>query len=371
MNTLSSRWTMTQAHEMLDPEATLAKICTGLSLISSPIKGVPEILELGIRELQAIYIQCKGESLPAGIDKVFRLFEAPLNEWWPQAIPYGDSPLIIFSEPSSLCMDFAVRGRLQLERQLDEIEEHVMLDILRESRLDPIYQHQYVTSRKYIINNPVVSEEKMMKLVVSGKLNSKIRRAYEPIPSNSIKDGYCYLCEYCGDALLWHQNSPICRNWKECCKKGKYANKAKLPVKNLLRVKRGILFFVTLPGKYELELQQKLKENSIDSELWPGVDQYDLGLTIQGKHWAIDVKASKAPKILGMTEAEKGFMSTIDGGPEWERAFYVIPDEYFHYRYISDFLLGAEISERKLKTMRYSVLSESGFIRLVETEQNA
>ena len=257
---------MTKIAKTLDPDATLAKICTGLSLISSPLRQVPEILDLGIRELQAIYIQQRGESLPAGIDKVFQLFESPLNEWWPKAIPYGDSPLIIYGEPSSLCMDYAVQNRLQLERQIDEIEELVMLDILRDSRVDPIYQHQYVMTRRHIISNPVVSEEQMMKLVVSGKLNSKIRRAYEPIPSNSIRDGYCYICEYCGDVLLWHQNSPICRNWKECQRKGKYAHKKKLPVKNLLRVKRGILFFVTLPGKYELELQQKLKEVSIDSE---------------------------------------------------------------------------------------------------------
>jgi hypothetical protein len=81
--------------------------------------------------------------------------------------------------------------------------------------------------------------------------------------------------------------------------------------------------FVSTPGRFELQLEEKLHNllGKDGVEMWPQYDQYDLRLTFSsGKIWAVDAKDWANPFLLARNTKE---FPTI---PLWDRAFFVFPD---------------------------------------------
>ncbi len=350
-------------------DEVMTKICTGLSTMLYPIKGMPLILELGIRELQALYILHFQESLPCGHDSLFKLFERPLQEWWPGDTPnFVTGTLVAFGQPTQLCMDFALAERFGLAQQLAEVDEQIMADILLDCRRDTkSLQKQYIASRQFLIENPTVKEAKLMSMCVSGKLHHKVQQAYEMLPSECILEGYVYFCHHCGDALAWQESNSFCRNWVVCQRKGKYRRKNRAKADGLLRVKRGIMAYVTIPGQPELALFRKLKQMGVEVDLWPGIDHYDLRLQFSdGAVWAIDVKTSKAPTVLGRKERENGLFPNYDDPfLRWNQAFYVIPTPYYDKFFSQRFTDGAGTSFHALATQNIYLVPMSKMVKQV------
>jgi hypothetical protein len=111
----------------------------------------------------------------------------------------------------------------------------------------------------------------------------------------------------------------------------------------MLRLKRGVMKYISVPGKLELEIHNYCCKHKVQSVLWPEMDKYDIGITFHnGDLWAIDAKAIKEPQFLKENIIRDGGFPNGD----YKRGFYVIPDVYAYDR--TDYL---DIINRQLERM--------------------
>ena len=354
----------------------LIKIATGLSILDYPVRDIPPILELGMRDLQVLNINRFAKALPPSRFELFELFETPLKKWWPGELPTsdGEESLLFMGQPTTFCMDWALE-RNGFFLQLAEIDEQVMAKFVDICRANPIsFQNLYVSTRKFLIEHPVVSQAELTRLISLNQVHSSMQSAYEEIPSECERDGYYYLCDYCGDALLWQDGNCHCRNWGVCEKQGRYSLHSKLKISpSIRRVKRGILAYIVVPGLPELDLVKQIQQLGLDVELWPNVDYVDIHINLPGDViWGLDVKATRSPRLLGEKEAKKensllnsGYYSENSG-----KAFYVIPDIYYDRSFLDQFCKGAKTKTGILKKRGIDLISTSKFLEVLKDRLN-
>jgi hypothetical protein len=87
---------------------------------------------------------------------------------------------------------------------------------------------------------------------------------------------------------------------------------------------------VARPGLTEVELQDALEDMGLEVEMWPAFDAYDLRIRFTDTIWAVDVKDWNNPIELAR------HAQYIPEKPNWDKAFYVFPDERKRQR--SDYL---------------------------------
>jgi hypothetical protein len=356
---------------MIEPDRVLSRIATGLSLLKRPATEFPDILELGVRDLQALIFLHGKDPLPASRFDLLLKMETPIQQWWPGALPNCEQNdvLLRFGEPSTFCMEWAysLRG---IDAQIDEIDESVMkkiIDICRSDRSN--YYSLYVNSRHFLIEKPVVRLQELVEQVSRGNILNEVQDAYEPIPTECVENGKVFLCCNCHDGLILRDGHLYCRNWIICEKHGDFTKAHSIDfAPDLKRLKRGMKAYVCLPGLPEIELGNKLSKLKLTTRLWPGIDEYDLRITLpSGKVWAVDVKASKSPWILGRREAEKGFIQHYSlPDLRWDRAFYVIDDDFFLPNYEKLFWEGVASTDTRKSNV--NLLSMKQFLRLVKRE---
>lgn len=357
---------------MIEPDHVLSRIATGLSFLKRPATEFPDILELGLRDLQALNLLQGKDPLPASRFDLLSRMEAPIQQWWPGILPNCErnDTLLRFGEPSILCMEWAYSLR-DINAQIDEIDESIMkkiIDICRSDRSS--YYSLYVNSRRFLIENPVVHVKEIVERVSRGDILNEVQDAYEPIPTECIENGKVFLCHHCRDVLILKEGNLYCRNWAICEKHGDFTKKNSIAfTSDLKHLRRGMKAYVCLPGLSEIELDKKLSGLKLTTRLWPGIDEYDLRISFpSGKAWAVDVKASKSPWILGRREAEKGFIQHYSlPDLQWERAFYVIEDDYYSPSYEKLFWEGA-ISSGGTRKGNPNLLSMKQFLRLAKRE---
>jgi hypothetical protein len=356
---------------MIDPDDALAKVATGLSLLRRPSTGFSDILELGIRDLQASSLIYDNKSLPASRFDLLSRMETPIQEWWPGPLPNceSDGVLLRFGEATTFCMEWAYSLR-DVNAQMNEIDEHIMkkiIDICRSDRSG--YYALYVNSRKFIIERPVVRLKEIIDQVSKGNILSEVQNAYEPIPAECIENGSVFLCHHCHDAMIIKDDHLYCRNWIICERHGNFSKKQVIKfATDLRRLRRGMKAYICIPGLPEIELNSKLMKLKLETSLWPGIDEYDLRLRLpSGKVWAVDVKATKSPWLLGKNEAEKGFIQQFNlPSLHWDRAFYVIANEFFSPQYKKLFWDGARSAGST--NCKISLLSARQFLHTVKRE---
>lgn len=356
---------------MTEPDHVLSRIATGLSFLGRPATEFPGILELGIRDLQAISFFHGEELLPTSRFELLSKMEFPIRQWWPGPLPKceeGDV-LLRFGEPTSFCMEWAYSLR-NTNAQIDEIDESVMkkiLDICRSDRSS--YYSLYVNSRRFIIENAVCRLKEIVDQVSRGNILSEVQDAYEPIPSECIENSKVYICHNCHDALIIKDGNVYCRNWTVCEKHEDFTKAHSVQATaDLKRLKRGMKAYVCMPGLSEIELSNKLSKLNLKTKLWPGIDEYDLQIGLpNGKVWAVDVKASKSPWMLGRREAERGFFQQHSlADLHWDQAFYVIVDDYYSPNYEKLFWEGA--TSAGARKSHVNLVSLRQFLRSVKRE---
>ncbi len=350
----------------------LIKIATGLSILDFPVRDIPPILELGLRDLQVLNINKFAKALPPSRFELFEIFETPLKTWWPGELPTnnGEESLLFMGQPTTFCMDWALERNSHF-LQLAEIDEQVMAKFVEICRANPIsFQKLYVSTRTFLIEHPVVSQAELTRLISINEVHSSMQAAYEEIPSECDRDGYFYLCDYCGDVLLWQDGNCHCRNWGVCEKQGSYSLQSKLKASHSTRrVKRGILAYVVVPGLPELELLKQVQQLGLETELWPNVDYVDIHINLpRDESWGLDVKATRSPRLLGEKEARKEY-SLLNSGYYLEnlgKAFYVIPDIYYDRSFLDQFCKGAKTKPGMLKKKGISLVSSSKFLEILK-----
>lgn len=215
------------------------------------------------------------------------------------------------------------------------LEEKNVYEELRKTE-----QNIYVELRKFIILNPIASSQSLGELKRKFNLNSQVvkilKLAYEEI------EGEVYKCPHCGWTYTIKNGIPKCQT-RNCVEKG--YEKSELKKINsdgsMFRLKRGVMKYICIPGKLELEIANFCEKNNFKYELWPEMDKYDINIIFEnGKVWAIDAKDVKEPLFLKKAIREQGGFKKGN----FQKGFYVISD--FMKRAHNDY---CEIINKELK----------------------
>lgn len=151
--------------------------------------------------------------------------------------------------------------------------EYIKRDIIGDTEQRLVYnnlkllnQEEYVDLRKYFIEHPVISQEELRKLKQRYSENDiaikAIENAYEEVK------GSCYICPNCGWAI---QKEKVGIKCPSCfySEVSNIPNALKSISANLetLRLKRGVMKYMAVPGQLEMEIYNYCKKYKIESEL--------------------------------------------------------------------------------------------------------
>lgn len=181
-------------------------------------------------------------------------------------------------------------------------------------------QNIYVELRKFIILNPIVKGQKLGELKQKFNLDSQVIKildlAYERLEEEA------YKCPYCGWTYTFKNNIPKCQT-KECIEKRYEKEEINIIHNdgNVFRLRRGVMKYIAIPGKLELELANFCEKNNVKYELWPEMDKYDINIIFNNDEiWSIDIKDIKEPKFLNeIIKKQNGFKKG-----NFEKGFYAI-----------------------------------------------
>lgn len=199
------------------------------------------------------------------------------------------------------------------------VEQRAVYDCLR-----ALNQSEYVYLRKYLIENPIVKIEDLRKLKIKYSQNDialqVIENAYEEINED------CFVCPKCGWTLQKEKIGMRCQN--RSCTDVKYIQGELCSISGesgMLRLRRGVMKYIAVPGRLELEIHNYCNKHKVQSALWPDMDTYDIQIVFpNGDIWAIDAKAIREANFLREKIRQDGGFPTGD----YKKGFYVIPDEY-------------------------------------------
>ena len=212
------------------------------------------------------------------------------------------------------CQDFLS----SVEHDLPAIDEHAVYN-----KLKNLSQNDYVTLRKFLIENPLLCNEKRQELLISYNNDPNvielISLAYEDIPSD------VFLCPQCGWTATLIGERVDCSH--SSCKNIVYKKdfqRKKIDPKFTHRLKLGVMRYICNPGKLELEIEKFCRTKGLEIFLWPDKDKYDIKIVYNNQTvWGVDAKAySNAYVLANSIENDNDFQqANVDKG------FYVVPDE--------------------------------------------
>lgn len=256
---------------------------------------------------------------------------------WAARIPVGDWPLPLpdaaagspaflvddaTRTPTLECLEWTVDGADPLARLH---EAQLMTEVLHTCRRLRL-QETYEAFRRLVIEQPVLLASEHARLGRDpdlAPLDQVPKQAYEPVPATRAVDGALPLCAGCGCVLhrvrgRWYCELDACRG------RGPAVLGRALPLQgeSALQVVRPLRTFVTGPGLAEISLLKATRALGLKVELWPGIDMYDLRITLpDGQAWAIDVKDWSNPALLGRWTS----WPPQDAATVYDKAFIVVP----------------------------------------------
>lgn len=201
-------------------------------------------------------------------------------------------------------------------------------------------QNEYVHLRKYFIEHPIINLEDLRTLKIMYSQNNIALQAIENAYEEVMDD--CYVCPKCGWTLQKEKIGMRCQS--RSCSEAKYIKgelQSILGNSGMLRLKRGVMKYIAVPGQLELEIHNYCNKHKVESVLWPNMDKYDIEITFSnGNIWAIDAKAIREPHFLREQIRQDGGFP--DGN--YKKGLYVILDEFADAR--TDYL---DIINRELE----------------------
>ena len=254
----------------------------------------------------------------------------PTNRWpvsFREQSRFLDDPLLVDDEPTEFCRELA--RSLQGGEAEQELTERILGDLRHETELAR-EQGAYVAIRRYVIEQPVVSQQEQMLASFDPAMKgfgNTLDKMYERVPVSIAEHGQVLLCGNCGWTLSRQEGrlrcgADRCRILTENFTRGTVS----LPFLTeapLMRVRRAIRRYIVAPGRYEVSAFRRLSDIGVGVELWPSFDRYDLRIAFaDGEHWAVDVKDWRYPHLL----ARQLLPLRSDSASVWDRAFYAVPD---------------------------------------------
>lgn len=295
----------------------------------------PRNLQQGYNKLLNFYIQ-QEKIPPSSLVELVRWCEQKsLSDWEidvPPELIEEEEYLLYKQEPTELCEELS-----QLIEEQGAFQKKIIGKVMSlcQSLQNP---EMYIDFRRFLCdgNNSIVDylRKKSFRNKVP-QLASEIEEIYQEIPEIYAVEDKFYQCDRCGYLMVKNSEGKlVCKN-KKCRRKHKPKFQAVKGTPPFYLLHEEVHRFITLPGQPELELEARLKK--IDSnllvEIWKEYDKHDLYLTFsKGDRWAIDVKDWQSPYLL----AQKLNSDSFPTQPEWDKAFYVIPD--YRYKEQEDYL---------------------------------
>lgn len=290
----------------------------------------PELIR-GLNMLSAEYIN-KGMDYPRNISEAIELFNTPLSQWGILENWFDEDDVLIEDGiTTELCNEFFVSGQ-NIE---DEITQKELVEVMKICKLEED-EESYVHFRRSIIEYPLAKERDILKIsneFINRDISAKYKNSYENIPPYAIKDNRVYKCGYCGWTIEWDEDgNPSCIS--SICREETNNFRKIIPLENnpkeLVRLRPGMMAYISKPGMYELQLEKKLEKMGLKVDMWPKFDAYDLRLTFPDNEvWAVDVKDWRNPYLLVASLKEFPYET------EYSKAFYVIPQ--YRYRHHGDY----------------------------------
>lgn len=259
----------------------------------------------------------------------------PICEWFAEWDPHTIASLNLQEEPFYNYGAFAYQrsGNLfspssdcyeYLESQDSDIMDGTDERVLYE-KIKALGQETYTRLRRYIIEHPIISieERRSMSLELADTPDAKeaFQFAYEEVLEDS------YRCPCCGWTMTRGKYGYLCHSSHCADVIPDLTDEMKLDASGggLYRLKKGIMRYFAAPGKLEIAIAAFCEKKKMHWELWPQMDQYDVKVQFSDRAiWEIDAKAYRNPialrtKILNDSEFPTG---------DYERGYYVVPDEY-------------------------------------------
>lgn len=219
--------------------------------------------------------------------------------------------------PSSECYEY-------LDSQDNDIMAGTDERILYE-KIKALGQEMYTRLRRYIIEHPIISidERRSMSLELAGTPGAReaFQFAYEEVLEES------YRCPSCGWTMTRGKYGYLCHSSHCTDTIPDLTDEMKLDVSGggLYRLKKGIMRYFAAPGRLELDIAAFCEKKKMHWVLWPQMDEYDVEIQFtDGAIWEMDAKAYRNPIALRTKILNDGGFPKGD----YERGYYVIPDEY-------------------------------------------
>ncbi|MEG4147760.1 restriction endonuclease-related protein [Microcoleus sp. Pol12B5] len=285
---------------------------------------------------------------PKTMNGFLKLLEEPVKDWCPSSfIPKEfdrDFGLMDEGSLSEEANDYLAEVLLEKggipeyarasikQLAIDNSKFTKTLDQLRDVYNDidsEIAQQEYLSLRRFLIENPYTTPSQIRKVFMRTKHISteEVGELYEECQDNQT---YWY-CDRCGVLTEKHGKLKglkprLCGNHH---KDQSYVHQVERET-GLLQIKDGIHQRVCFPGIPELNLYSALAELTEKPpdclqqvKLYPGLDRYDLQLRFSdGTVWAIDIKDVRDPyKLAKSLKPLYG-----EGSLRYDESFYVISD---------------------------------------------
>lgn len=205
-----------------------------------------------------------------------------------------------------------------IDKDTLNIEQNEVYKILKE-----LPSSMYTCIRQFLVENPICSESKIRLFKIDNlKYKTQIAEIFRLAYEKAL--GNYYICPKCGWTMYFYGRQAYCCN--NSCAEGIFSSEGLAMVESVgdLRLKRGVMRYISIPGQFELRIKEKAEKLNLKAELWPDKDSYDIKIILpDGSFWAIDAKTYKNPKLLAKDiEFDYGFHRT-----DAARVMYVVPDE--------------------------------------------
>jgi REase associating with pPIWI_RE/pPIWI_RE three-gene island domain Y len=293
---------------------------------------VPDALRLGMSRMYLTSLLQGDKQASSNIPEFFEWAKKPVVEWKPAREEIQnlslDATLVEDGDVSDFALQWQVTGK-DVEK---EVQEKVLLELLQYCRANQL-QDQYVTSRKLIIEHPVLPFVEFRRLLSNElrPLRDFLLRIYIDL-IDLVEEKNYHFCPRCKYVMRKYKNSYICQS--HTCERISAEKKlsylppvSKEDAEILKIVKPGVHRYGTIPGIWELDLANALNEIGVHSvKLWPEIDEFDLLVEFSKKNrWAIDVKDWA---YLGGEDDERLLLAVrkLQNRSDFKEVFIVFPD---------------------------------------------
>lgn len=289
------------------------------------------------------------------------IFSKEIGKWYNINSIYKDEKFIEDGIPTDFCYEMAM-DTSDIEA---ELEQRVILKVKNEFKAYG-KEEDYKKFRSYLIKNPISTREKLEQFILkSARYNSNLKRIYskiyefyEDIPEHYIMNNNIEVCNYCGWTIINKSKDKHCIS--DYCKANLGIEKCKVKpyLENMIRVKRGVMRYTSLPGIPEIDLKNKIERLGLEVKLYPNFDEYDLEIIFNNCSWAIDVKDYGNPYNLvkKVTEFEAN---------SCEKSFIVVPNKRYSLNKDYKHIINSE------EPTGFEYIIERDFIKLVKEKINS